>query len=123
MLETRFSSSMDMTGKVESLRFEKIDTRTRWVVVEASLAVAATQAALLAAVVLVVAVGLEAVEATEVMAVVEEGGTVEVVTVEAALEQVLRLEASAWKPRTLLTLSPTSQHRAATKIQSSTSEM
>ena len=78
MLETRFSNSMDMIGKVGSLKFEKIAMQIQWLAVEASLDVVATEAALAVAVVMGVAVDSAAVEAMEgVMAEVEEVATAE----------------------------------------------
>jgi hypothetical protein len=78
MLETRSSNSMDMIGKVGSLKFEKIAMQIQWLAVEASLDVVATEAALAVAVVMGVAVDSAAVEAMEaVMAEVEEVATAE----------------------------------------------
>ena len=123
MLETLFSNSMDMTGKVEFSKFEKIATQIRWAVGEALLVAVVLEVALAAEEVLAVAVGLAAVEAMEVVLAVEAVATAELLMlVEQALEQGLWLAALAWKPRTLRTLSPTSQHRAARRIQSSTFE-
>jgi hypothetical protein len=77
-LETRFSNSMDMIGKVEPLKFEKIAMQIQWLAVEASPDVAATEAALAVAAVMGVAVDSAAVEAMEgVMAGVEEVATAE----------------------------------------------
>jgi hypothetical protein len=124
MLEMRSSNSMDMIGKAGSLRFEKIVTQIQWVAVEASVVVAATEAASVVEVVLVVAPDLAVVEALEVaMAAVVEVATAAVgMLVEAALGQGLWLAASVWKPQTLPTLSPTSQRREARRIRSSTFE-
>jgi hypothetical protein len=78
MLETRFSNSMDMIGKVGCLKFEKIAMQIQWVAVEASLDVVATGAALPVVVVMGAAVDSVAVEAMEgVMAGVEEVATAE----------------------------------------------
>src|SRR5947209_17395569 len=78
MLETRFSNSMDMSGKVGPLKFEKIAMQIQWVAVEASLDVVATEAALAVAVVMGAVVGSAAVEVMEgVMAGVEEVATAE----------------------------------------------
>jgi hypothetical protein len=78
MLETRSSNSMDMIGKVGSLKFEKIAMQIQWLEVEASLDVVATEAALAVAAVMGVAVDSAAVEAMEaVMAEVEEVATAE----------------------------------------------
>jgi hypothetical protein len=88
MLETRFSNSMDMIGKVGSSKFEKIAMQIQWVAVEASLDVVATEAALAVVVVMGPAVDSAVVEATEaVMAGVEEVATAEgeAMLVEAAL--------------------------------------
>ena len=86
MLETRFSNSMDMIGKVGSLKFEKIGMQIQWLAVEASLDVVATEAALAVAVVMGVAVDLAAVEAMEgVMVEVEEVATAEAMLAEPAL--------------------------------------
>jgi hypothetical protein len=88
MLGTRFSNSMDMIGKVGSLKFEKIAMQIQWVAVEASLDVVATEAALVVAVVMGFAVDSAAVEAMEgVMAGVVEVATAEreAMLVEAAL--------------------------------------
>src|SRR5271163_3651495 len=75
MLETRFSNSMDMIGKVGSLKFEKIAMQIQWLAVEASLDVVATEAALAVAVVMGVVVDSGAMEG--VMAEVEEAATAE----------------------------------------------
>ena len=80
MLETRFSNSMGMIGKVGSSKFEKIAMQIQWVVVEASLDVVATEAALAVVVVMGAAVDLAAVEAMEAVMV----GVGEVVTAAAA---------------------------------------
>src|SRR2546423_13127228 len=86
MLETRFSNSMDMIGKVGSLKFEKIAMQIQWLAVEASLDVVATEAALAVAVVMGVAVESAAVEAMEgVMVEVEEVATAEAMLGEPAL--------------------------------------
>src|SRR3954451_214921 len=122
MLGTRFSNSMDMIGKVGSLKFEKIAMQIQWVALEASLDVVATEAALAVAVFMGVAVDLVAVEAMEgFMAGVVEVATAEreAMLVEAALGEGQPPAASAWKRRTLPTLSPTSQPREARRIRSS----
>jgi len=86
MLETRFSNSMDMIGKVGSLKFEKIGMQIQWLAVEASLDVVATEAALAVAVVMGAAVDSAAVEAMEgVMVEVEEVATAEAMLAEPAL--------------------------------------
>ena len=88
MLETRFSNSMDMIGKVGPLKFEKIAMQIQWEVAEASLDGVATEVALAVAVVMGAAVDSVAVEVMEgVMAEVEEVATVEeeAMLVEAAL--------------------------------------
>ena len=86
MLETRFSNSMDMIGKVGSSKFEKIAMQIQWLAVEASLDVVAMEAALAVAVVMGVAVDSAAVEAMEgVMVEVEEVATAEAMLAEPAL--------------------------------------
>jgi hypothetical protein len=122
MLETRFSNSMDMIGKVELLKSEKIAMQIQWAALEDSPDVAATEAASAVAVVMGVAVDSAAVEVMEgVTAAVEEVATAEgeAMQVEAALGSGQPSAVSAWKRRTLPTLSPTSQPREARRIQSS----
>ena len=121
MLGTQFSNSMDMIGKAGSLRFERTDTQIQWSAVEASLVVVATAVATAAEVAMVAAADSVVAEASEVV-MVEAVAMVEVHTlVEAALG--LGLAVMAWKPRTLRILSPTLQHLAARRTQSSMSEM